>query len=45
MLAQTQNQLEDHFQELSRDRVPLGYSVYALDSDELDGVRKAEASG
>jgi hypothetical protein len=45
MLAQAHDQLEGHFLDLSRERVPLGYPVYAfehgLDDDRLDVVRKA----
>jgi hypothetical protein len=45
MLSQTQNKLEGHFQQLSRDRVPLGYPVYAfehgLESDEINSIRQA----
>lgn len=45
MLAQTQNQLEGHFQKLSHDRVSLGYPVYAfehgLEADEISTIRQA----
>jgi hypothetical protein len=45
MLAQTHNQLEGHFRELSRERVSLGYPVYAfehgLETEELNAIRKA----
>jgi hypothetical protein len=45
MLAQTHSQLEGHFRKLSRERVPLGYPVYAfehgLESQEINTVRQA----
>jgi hypothetical protein len=45
MLAQTQKQLEGHFQGLSRERAGLGYPVYAfehgLDLEAIDALRKA----
>jgi hypothetical protein len=45
MLTQTRDQLEGHFNDLSRERVPLGYPVYAfehgLESEQVQSLRKA----
>jgi hypothetical protein len=45
MLIQTHDQLEGHFNDLSRERVPLGYPVYAfehgLESEQVQSLRKA----
>jgi len=45
MLTQTHIQLQAHFQTLSRERVPLGYPVYAfehgLETEQLHSVQKA----
>ena len=45
MLTQTHDQLEGHFNGLSRERIPLGYPVYAfehgLESEQVQSLRKA----